>query len=104
MVYTTGREYTHTVGPAGQINSYPHLEIYNAPTDALGQNGNTGSPFVGPNNSKNMNYIVPQFHAITYDALTHGLAPTVGYFNITSAYGSGAGNCNTQYKLRMIDQ
>ena len=104
MIYTNGREYTNTVGPAGTTMSYTHLEKYNPPTNALGNNGNTGSPFVGPNNSQGPYYIVPNFSAVTYDALTHGLTPTVGYFNITSAYGAGAGSCNTQYKLRMIDQ
>ncbi len=103
MVYQSIHEYSQT-SPAGPVLSYSHLEKYNAPTNALGNNGSTGSPFVGPNNSTSMSYVVPEFRAITYDALTHGLAPTTGYFNITSAYGAGAGNCNTQYKLRMIDQ
>lgn len=43
-------------------------------------------------------YVVPQWGALTNDALTHGGAGSCGgYFNITSAYGKGAGQCNQAY-------
>ena len=43
-------------------------------------------------------YVVPQWGAISNDALTHGGAGNCGgYFNIQSAYGANAGKCNTEY-------
>ena len=47
-------------------------------------------------------YIVPNYEAIGYDALTHGNAGggCNNYFNIEQAYGSGAGSCSTSYSVR----
>jgi len=44
-------------------------------------------------------YVVPNYGSIGYNALSHGnTTPSCsGYFNITSAYGANAGDCNTQY-------
>ena len=51
-------------------------------------------------------YVVPNYSAIGYNALTHGGAtPSCsGYFNIASAYGANAGNCNTQYMNSSCNQ
>lgn len=47
-------------------------------------------------------YIVPQYGAIGYDALTHGDSNNCGsHFTITDAYGAGAGMCNTSYTTRL---
>ena len=49
-------------------------------------------------------YVVPDYSTIGYDSLTHGMGPyPQRYFNIRSAYGAGAGNCNTQYMTRMCN-
>jgi hypothetical protein len=44
-------------------------------------------------------YVVPAYSAPGYDTLTHGPPGSSGgnYFSIGKAYGSDAGNCNTQY-------
>jgi hypothetical protein len=44
-------------------------------------------------------YTVPQYRAITTDALTHGGKNTNcgGYFNIMDAYGDDAGSCSVSY-------
>ena len=44
-------------------------------------------------------YTVPEYRAITTDALTHGGKSNGcgGYFNIMDAYGDDAGNCNVSY-------
>ena len=47
-------------------------------------------------------YIVPQYNAIGYDALTHGAGGNCGgYFNINSAYGGGSGKCNQGYVTKL---
>jgi hypothetical protein len=47
-------------------------------------------------------YVVPDYGAIGYDALTHGNAGggCNNYFNIEQAYGAGAGSCSTSYSVR----
>lgn len=45
-------------------------------------------------------YTVPQFAAITTDALTHGKRNKGycgGYFNVMAAYGADSGNCAVNY-------
>lgn len=42
-------------------------------------------------------YVVPTWGAIGVDALTKGLPSNGGYFNISNAYGSNAGNCRQGY-------
>lgn len=48
-------------------------------------------------------YVVPSYGAIGYNALTHGqgVPGCGGYFNIKSAYGAGAGSCNTTYTTKL---
>ena len=60
--------------------------------------GSLGSPAVPPHTVTGT-YIVPNYGAIGYGALTHdSSAPSCsGYFNITGAYGQNASQCNTQY-------
>lgn len=47
--------------------------------------------------------IVPAYGRISYDSLTHGKSqPSCsGFFTISSAYGAGANNCQTQYVKRL---
>ena len=42
-------------------------------------------------------YIVPTWDAISYDSLTAKVPSCSGYNNIDSAYGAGAGSCQTTY-------
>jgi hypothetical protein len=47
-------------------------------------------------------YLTPNYGAIGYDALTHGITGNcANYFNIQDAYGSSAGNCSTTYTSRL---
>ena len=47
-------------------------------------------------------YVTPDYSAIGYDTLTHDQGPSCNkYFNIQSAYGNGAGSCNTTYTTRL---
>jgi len=47
-------------------------------------------------------YVTPNYSAPGYDTLTHGnSASCFKYFNIQSAYGAGAGSCNTTYTTRL---
>ena len=50
-------------------------------------------------------YVVPAYGTAGYASLTHGdTAPSCsGFFNITSAYGQGANNCNTQYVKKLCN-
>lgn len=58
-----------------------------------------GVPFQGKVSSGN--YIVPQWGAIGYDALTNKVPNCSGYFDVNSAYGSDAGNCQTTYRTSL---
>lgn len=63
-----------------------------------------GTPVVPATTVKGV-YVVPDYGTIGYSALTHGTGPScAGYFDITSAYGKGAENCNTQFMQRMCDK
>ena len=86
-----------------QSTNNPTLSNYNLPTLPLGKNGSTGSPYVGNNHADSKSYVVPEFKAISYTALTHGTVPTYGYHNITTAY-SNTKNCFDTYRLKMINQ
>ena len=46
-------------------------------------------------------YIVPDYKAPSYNTLMHGVRnpSCAGFFNIMSAYGKNAANCNQQYSL-----
>lgn len=45
---------------------------------------------------------IPQWGAIGYSALTHGVPPSGNkYFSIRDAYGANASNCSTQYLTRL---
>ena len=101
MVYT--RENNNN-GPGGNSLSYPQLDRYNTTPHPLGNNGNVGYPFIGNNHSEEKGYVVPEFNAISYDALTHGVAPTSGYHNIRTAYHANESTCNPTYRFRMINQ
>ena len=49
-------------------------------------------------------FVVPQYGAIGYDALTHGVqGGCANYFNIQQAYGKNAGNCKTKYSTRLCN-
>jgi|LakMenEpi03Aug12_release.lakeMendotaPanAssembly.Ray.scaffolds.fasta_scaffold3769248_1 hypothetical protein len=68
---------------------------------ALSQyNGNypVGVPFQGKVASA---MVVPAYGAIGYDALTNATPNCSGYFDINAAYGSDAGNCQTQYNVAL---
>ena len=77
----------------GSSCSYTTLNNYNSSTA-----GSLGSPAYSATTVKGY-YVVPNYSAPGYNALTHGNdTPTCsGYFNVTSAYGANAANCNTQY-------
>jgi hypothetical protein len=46
-------------------------------------------------------YIVPQWSAISYDSLTSAVPSCNGYYDITKAYGSDAGSCQTTYRTSL---
>lgn len=46
-------------------------------------------------------YIVPQWNAISYDSLTGDIPTCSGFATIESAYGTGAGNCQTTYRTTL---
>tara|TARA_Y100000389_G_scaffold123524_2_gene120844 strand:- start:1714 stop:2013 length:300 start_codon:yes stop_codon:yes gene_type:complete len=78
------------------------LSTYNQ-TSGNNMNGNMGSP---PMSSVASNvsgfYLVPNYQAPGYDALTHGgKGSSSGFFSITHAYGANADKCSTKY-LRKI--
>ena len=55
-----------------------------------------------PRTTVNGVQIVPDYKAPTYNTLTHGVRnpECSGFFNIMSAYGRKAANCNQQYSAR----
>ena len=65
------------------------------PQNKLRSNGVNPVPTAGQ-------YVVPDYGAIGYDALTHGVGGggCNNYFNIEQAYGTGAGSCSTTYSTR----
>ena len=71
--------------------TYSNLQNYN------GYGASTSPPV--PASTVRGSYIVPAYGTIGYDTLTHGssMPSCSGYFNIQNAYGSDAGDCNTQY-------
>ena len=87
----------------GPSCSYVSLANYNGVPPA-NDRGGMGAPHV-PATTVSGLYVVPEYGTIGYSALTHGEAPScAGYFNIESAYGKGAANCNTQYMQRMCNR
>jgi hypothetical protein len=80
----------------GSSCSYTNLQNYNSSAA-----GTLGKPAVPPTTVSG-SYVVPNYSAIGYNALTHDAkGPScTGYFDITTAYGAGAANCDTQYSSR----
>ena len=78
----------------GNSCSYTSLSNYNSSSPGtLGAPAYKASTVVG-------SYVVPNYSAIGYGALTHDVAPSCsGYFNITNAYGANAANCGTTYGI-----
>jgi hypothetical protein len=58
-----------------------------------------GVPFQGK--VTNGLYVVPTWGAIGYDALTNNVPNCSGYFDVNSAYGANAGNCQTTYRTSL---
>lgn len=46
-------------------------------------------------------YIVPTWNPISYDSLTQKVPSCSGYSNISDAYGSDAGRCQTTYRTSL---
>ena len=83
----------------GPSCSYNSLSNYNG-YSKRGMN----HPQVAPTTTSGM-YIVPDYAAIGYNALSHGGSPScAGYFTINSAYGVNANNCSTKYMKRLCNQ
>ena len=84
--------------------NYPNLSNYN-----MKSAGTLGTPAVPPTTVSG-SYIVPNYGAIGYNALTHNMAmPSCsGYFNICNAYGGcdqqGAFNCKTSFSSSPCNQ
>ena len=88
----------------GNSCDYTTLGNYNATSQGtMNQARAQAAPQVGPGGQQQGIYIVPNYGAPGYDTLTHGRkTPTCsGFFNITSAYGANANNCNTQFVQRL---
>ena len=69
---------------------------------------NTLGCYLGSNNAMptmrpGSTTVVPTYGGpIGYNSLTNGKTPgCMPYFNMASAYGSGAGSCNTSYTTRL---
>lgn len=58
-----------------------------------------GVPFQGKVSSGQ--YIVPTWGAIGYDSLTSKVPSCSGYYDVNSAYGADAGNCQTTYRTSL---
>ena len=82
----------------GPSCSYASLGGYNGT-----KKGGVGHPQVAPTTVVGT-YIVPDYGAIGYNALTFGGPTCAGYPDITTAYGKGASNCNTKYMSRLCNQ
>jgi hypothetical protein len=87
------------VSSAAAIGTYSNLQRYNS---GCGLNFN-GAGIAAPANASVRSgfYIVPNYGAISYNALTakeDSCASSSGYFGIETAYGPNSGQqCNTQY-------
>jgi len=64
--------------------------------NSLGAYNQGGAMAPVPHGSVTGKYVVPQYKAIGYDALTRG-GNCSGYPSIHKAYGAGAGKCNQAY-------
>ena len=82
----------------GAYSSYVSLGDYNGV-----RRGGIGHPQVSATTVTGT-YIVPEYGAIGYNALTFGGPTHAGYPDITAAYGKSASNCNTQYMSRLCNQ
>jgi len=92
MQYT---EYNNSAVSSGGCN-YASLARYNA------NKGVSGIPV--PRTNVSGVYLVPTYGAPGYNTLTHNSAPSCsGFFNINTAYGQNANNCNTQYVKSMCN-
>ncbi len=80
---------------SNSYNSYALLNNYNSSVPGMMR-----MPYVNPQVTIG-SYIVPNYGSPGYNTLMHGLSRSgSGYFDITSAYGAGAQNCNTQFLQR----
>ena len=77
----------------GASCSYANLSTYNSSSD-----GTLSSPAFRASANRD-SYVIPQYGAVGYNTLTHENSDPscAGYFNIQSAYGANADDCNTQY-------
>jgi hypothetical protein len=82
----------------GPSCSYANLGNYNGTSKRA-----MGHPQVAPTTVAG-SYIVPDYGAIGYNALTLGGPSCAGYPDIQKAYGAGASNCNTKYMNRLCNQ
>ena len=86
----------------GNSCSYATLGHYNVTSAGTMNQARAQATQLGPGGEQQGVYIVPNYHAPGYDTLQHGSAPTCGgFFNINSAYGANANNCNTQFVQRL---
>ena len=90
----------------GNSCSYNTLGHYNATSQGtMNQARAQAAPQLGPGGQQQGHYVVPIFgHGYGYDTLQHGKnnVPTCsGFFNIGSAYGANANNCNTKFVQRL---
>ena len=85
----------------GNSCSYVNLSNYNSSSA-----GTMGHPDSGSRSTVTGSYVVPNYGAIGYSALTHdsSVPSCSGYFNITSAYGQNADTCNTTYSMSPCNQ
>jgi hypothetical protein len=70
-----------------------------APLGQYSADYSMGVPFQGK--LTNGAYVVPTWGAIGYDALTNKVPNCSGYFDVNSAYGADAGNCQTTYRTSL---
>jgi hypothetical protein len=84
----------------GSNCSYVSLSNYNSSAPGM-----LGSP-VQNANTVTGSYVVPNYSAIGYGALTHDAStPSCsGYFSVTNAYGADANTCSTQFNNLPCDQ
>jgi len=90
------RQYIEGTSPSvgGSSCSYATLSHYN--------NGSKGMQPPVPRGTTSGAYIVPAYGAPGYGTLMHGAAPSCsGFFNISDAYKSNGGNCNTKFVKKL---
>lgn len=66
--------------------------------------GGRGAMAPVPTTTKSGFLVVPNYQAPGYDTLTKNVPGCGGYHNIQSAYGAGAGQCQTSYRTKLCGQ